>query len=367
MRIIINENEIGYVTRNGQFVKTIRAGIYHYSTLLGYKVIKEEMKGEVEFDEIPVQILEKDEGFKNSTVHFNITDGNIGLIYINGVLNSFAIKNEYIFWNEFEKYEMKLISMENTEFGDEVTKQMLSVIPIRFYTTVVVKEGQVGLLYYDNTLVKKLGAGVYRYWNYNNQVTYDVVDLKQTEFNIAGQEILTKDKIGIRMNLSCVYRIVNAEGVAKNINNLANQLYSFTQLVIREMTGNYKLDEILEMKDQISNEIFEKMKEGEKALYVEFISVGIKDIILPGEIKSIMNTVLVAEKSAQANVIARREEVASTRSLLNTAKLMDENKTLYKLKELEYLEKICEKVGEISVGGNAGMLEELSKICATQK
>ncbi len=58
-------------------------------------------------------------------------------------------------------------------------------------------------------------------------------------------------------------------------------------------------------------------------------------------------------------MIARREEVASTRSLLTTTKLMDENKTLYKLKELEYLEKICEKVGEISINGNMGIIEQL--------
>jgi len=72
--------------------------------------------------------------------------------------------------------------------------------------------------------------------------------------------------------------------------------------------------------------------------------------------------VLVAEKRAQANVITRREEVASTRSLLNTAKLMDENKTLYKLKELEYIERICENVGNINLNGNADVLTQLTGI-----
>ena len=139
-------------------------------------------------------------------------------------------------------------------------------------------------------------------------------------------------------------------------------MYSYIQLVIRELVGNYKLDEILEQKSKISEEIYEKLKKRETELYVEFLSSGIKDIILPGEIRDIMNTVLVAEKTAQANVITRREEVASTRSLLNTAKLMEENKTLYKLKELEYLEKICTKVGEISVNGNAGLIEQLSML-----
>ena len=81
--------------------------------------------------------------------------------------------------------------------------------------------------------------------------------------------------------------------------------------------------------------MLEKLKERQEEYCVEMTGAGIKDIILPGEIREIMNTVLIAEKKAQANVIMRREEVASTRSLLNTARLMDENQTLFKLKEME--------------------------------
>jgi len=99
---------------------------------------------------------------------------------------------------------------------------------------------------------------------------------------------------------------------------------------------------------------------------VEIIDAGVKDIILPGEIRDIMNTVLVAEKRAQASVIARREEVASTRSLLNTAKLMEENQTLYRLKELEYVERICANVGNISLNGNGDLLAQLGKLLRTQ-
>ena len=92
------------------------------------------------------------------------------------------------------------------------------------------------------------------------------------------------------------------------------------------------------------------------------MEAGIKDIILPGDIKEILNTVLIAEKSALANTIKRREETASTRSLLNTAKVMEENKTLYRLKEMEYIEKIVEKIGNIEISGNGNILEELGKI-----
>ena len=125
------------------------------------------------------------------------------------------------------------------------------------------------------------------------------------------------------------------------------------------------IDEILENKDEITKFVVEKLKAKEKALFVEIVEAGVKDIILPGEIREIMNTVLIAEKKAQANVISRREEVASTRSLLNTAKLMDENKTLYKLKELEYVERICENVGNITLNGSGDILAQLTSILRT--
>jgi len=134
------------------------------------------------------------------------------------------------------------------------------------------------------------------------------------------------------------------------------------QLALREYVGRYRLDELLESKEELSRFVFEALKAKEKEYYVEFHDAGVKDIILPGEIRDIMNTVLMAEKKAQANVITRREEVASTRSLLNTAKLMEENKTLYKLKELEYLEKICDNVGNITVSGGSDLLSQLTEI-----
>jgi regulator of protease activity HflC (stomatin/prohibitin superfamily) len=86
----------------------------------------------------------------------------------------------------------------------------------------------------------------------------------------------------------------------------------------------------------------------------------VKDIILPGEMRDMLNQVVAAEKLAQANLIRRREETAATRSLLNTARLMDENPLLIRMKELETLEKLTEKVDRISLmGGFDGMLTNL--------
>jgi len=85
-------------------------------------------------------------------------------------------------------------------------------------------------------------------------------------------------------------------------------------------------------------------------------AIALKDVILPGEMREILNQVVLAEKQAQANLIRRREETAATRSLLNTARLLEENPLLVRLKELETLEKVAEKVDKITVNGGIDSL-----------
>ena len=106
----------------------------------------------------------------------------------------------------------------------------------------------------------------------------------------------------------------------------------------------------------------QKISEKAEALGLMLYDHGIKDIILPGEVREIMNQVLIAEKKAQANVITRREETASTRSLLNTAKLMEDNQMLFKLKEMEYVEKIAERINNISLSGGKQVVDQLKDI-----
>jgi hypothetical protein len=83
-------------------------------------------------------------------------------------------------------------------------------------------------------------------------------------------------------------------------------------------------------------------------LGLSIVSVGVRDIILPGEMKDLMNKVTEAKKAAEANLIVRREETAAMRSQANTAKVLADNPTLMRLRELEVLEKVATS-GKLSV------------------
>ena len=144
-------------------------------------------------------------------------------------------------------------------------------------------------------------------------------------------------------------------------------MYVAFQLALREYVAGFSFDELLEKKDSMAPFILQSVQKNADGLGIAVKDFGIRDIILPGDVKEIMNQVLVAEKKAQANTIMRREETASTRSLLNTAKLMEENAMLWKLKEMEYVEKIADKINSISVSGNGMLIEQLKQIFVPQK
>jgi regulator of protease activity HflC (stomatin/prohibitin superfamily) len=158
------------------------------------------------------------------------------------------------------------------------------------------------------------------------------------------------------------YQITDIEKALYATKDHEKQLYVLLQLALRAYIGNLTLDELLEKKDNLAQFILENTKEKVAKLGVEVKNGGVRDIILPGDMKEIINQVLMAEKKAQANVIMRREETASTRSLLNTAKLMEDNAMLWKLKEMEYVEKIADKINTISVSGNGQILDQLKQI-----
>jgi malate/lactate dehydrogenase len=86
--------------------------------------------------------------------------------------------------------------------------------------------------------------------------------------------------------------------------------------------------------------------------------VGVKDVVLPGEMKTLLNRVIEAEKEAAANVITRREEAAATRSMANTARAFAEQPLLLELKRLETLKEIAGKVGAIKLVMGADGFDE---------
>ncbi len=365
MKITIKETERGFLFRKANYVRLLEPGVYRLHRNQEIRKVSLSDALSVTFDDIQLAVFRRDPAFSACTGEISVADGQLALHFENGIYQDSLGCGTHTYWN---------ISREHTFQLYDVTEPRISVTIPRYIcerlceenrmVSVRVPEHSKGILYFDDKLEEILEPGVYYYWDTAVKVSAVMADTRQQMLNITGQEILTKDKVSIRLNFVCSYRITDYVRIFREIRDYASQFYLLVQMTMREQIAGCTLDELLSQREQIAAAVTDCLREKAAAMYIEVAETGIRDIILPGEVRDIMNTVLVAEKRAQANVITRREEVASTRSLLNTAKLMDENKTLYKLKELEYLEKICENVGNLSVSGG-DLLAQLRAILGT--
>ena len=226
-----------------------------------------------------------------------------------------------------------------------------------------IPHGHVGLLYVDGELAGSLEPGLHAYWTLGPSVRVDAVDLRVKTLEVQGQEILTRDKVSLRINLTATYRFADAARAVSAAKDPLDHLYKEIQFGLRAAVGTRTLDALLEDKSAIDRAVAERVGPRFAEIGIAVDSVGVKDIILPGDMKELLGKVVEAEKAAQANVIRRREETNATRSLLNTAKVMESNTVALRLKELETLEKVTEKVGNLSVyGGLDGLLNELVRL-----
>jgi regulator of protease activity HflC (stomatin/prohibitin superfamily) len=221
-------------------------------------------------------------------------------------------------------------------------------------TETVVQNHEAGLLYVEGRLVERLAPGRHAYWKVDRIVEVKRLDLRPQAVEITAQEMLTRDRIALRVTLTAFRRIVDPERVAAAAADVDAWLYRLVQFAIRESVAARTLDEVLAAKNALDAELRAFVRERVAEAGLEVTELGVKDVILPGEIRELVNKVVEAERTAKANQIRRQEETAATRSLLNTAKLMEDNPLLLRLKELESIERLVEKVGRIDLHAGQG-------------
>jgi regulator of protease activity HflC (stomatin/prohibitin superfamily) len=221
-------------------------------------------------------------------------------------------------------------------------------------TEAVVENHEAGLLYVEGRLTERLAPGRHAFWVIGRKIEVKRLDLRPTAIEITAQEMLTKDRIALRVTLTAFRRIVDAERVVATTPDVDAWLYRLVQFAIREAVAGRTLDEVLAAKASLDAELRDYVRARVADSGVEVMELGVKDVILPGEIRELVNKVVEAERVAKANLIRRQEETAATRSLLNTARLMADNPLLLRLKELESLERLVEKVGRIDLHAGEG-------------
>lgn len=366
-KFVLPHHYKGLLLIDGKLSKVLEAGTYFFwnnETSVEVKIIDPnyEIKSQFGVHE-NVNALLKNEDLKNLLEIVDVKDGEIILMYANGTFKEVLQVGQYAYWKDMISREFQTVDLTKVEITEDISNTILENAWLRhFVRKFTVMNQSKGVLLIDGKWVNTLEAGTYYFWNNEISVEVKTADTRMQQMEIAGQELLTKDKAMLRINFYVSFQVENIEKALMENKEYDKQLYILMQLALREFVGALTLDELLLKKDSVGKEILENLGLKAENLGIKACDAGIRDVILTGEMKEILNQVLIAEKKAQANSIMRREETASTRSLLNTAKLMEENEVLWKLKEMEYMEKIAEKIGDITVSGNSNIVSQLKEI-----
>lgn len=359
-RIKIDAYQVGLVFENRKLVNVLEAG-KHW--VFGAKNVTVHEMNNSFVAPYELNVLLENEILSAMLEIVEIADNEIVLLTTNGNFKDVLVAGRYAFWKGVVKNEFTKIDLSKIYITETVAVNLLENAKLRpFVRKFNVASNDKALLFVNGTFKTELKSGTHYFWN--NAITIDVktVDIRQQQIEISGQELLTKDKAGLRINFFVRYQVVDILKALIENKDFEKQLYVLMQLALRAFVGGLTLDELLSKKDTIAGDILTEVTTKVNALGLVISDAGIRDVILPGDMKEIMNQVLVAEKKAQANSIMRREETAATRSLLNTAKLMEENDMLWKLKEMEYVEKIADKIGEITISGGGNIIGQLKEI-----
>ncbi|MBQ8401322.1 MAG: slipin family protein, partial [Clostridia bacterium] len=309
-KVVVNENQRGLLFKNGKFINVLDPGKYYVWG--GREIVHQSVYGEILCPKAGVDSLLASIDFASRVLVIDVEDHQLALVYRNGNFVTALPTGRHAYWNEDRVYTMRIVDRTVPEVPEDLPVSVLQRLTIHHKVCKMeeVTEYQKGLLFVNRQFVRMLEPGVYYFWNCGVPVQVRTVDTRLLQLDVNGQEMLTRDKVTIRVNLVCHYRIREYDRILLEVDDYEEQLHLAAQMALREYVGRCGLDEILENKDKMRAYLLERLREKEGVLYLTVTDAGVKDIILPGEIREIMNTVLVAEKRAQANVITRREEVA---------------------------------------------------------
>ena len=213
---------------------------------------------------------------------------------------------------------------------------------------ITVYEYERGLLYREGKMAGILEAGRYSFWA-TAPVDVVKVSLREMSHVVAGQGILTADRIEVRISLVAQYRVTNPAQAIQAVENYADQLHQELQLALRDVIAARTLEQVLDNRTEITAELHRLTGEPAKRYGVEVNRVGIRDIILPGEVRQLMMLEIEADRAGRAALVKARHEVAAARARANTAKIMTENPDFARMQEMEALLALAGKSGNVVV------------------
>ena len=362
-RIKIKPHERGLLFREGEPMAVLRPGVHWYLDpllKLRLQIVSPRDPWLVHKD---LELIVKSGILGNEAVVLDLRDHERALVWIDKRFAGIVEKGLHVLWTTDREVRVEVLDARPMQLVHAdlpvITRSDRAGVLLEVMN---VEPGHAGLWFRDGAYQATLEPGTYAFWKGVGKLKLYDVDLRELVLEISGQDIMTADKVTLRLNALVTYRITDALRSVTEVDGAGQALYRAVQLALREAVGAKELDTLLVSKDTLTRELAEMIGPRAAELGITVVTAGIRDIILPGDMKDLMNRVTEAKKAAEASLITRREETAAMRMQANTAKILESSPTLMKLKELEVLEKVANKANLTVVLGDEGLSNRVVKL-----
>ncbi|WP_250846871.1 slipin family protein [Aquisphaera insulae] len=337
----IRSYEMGLYFRNGEFRGLLGEGTHRLFDPFGRVEVQVVSQRAPFLVHEKLDLIAKRAELKGLAQVLDLEDGQRALVWVDRRFGRILPPGPYVYWTNFREVRVEVVSTDRPRFEHEDLRAILANPSAREQLEIgSVGRGCTGVLFLDGKFSGLIDPGPWAFWKGSAEVRVVEVDLREATIDVPGQELMSADKVTLRINAVATYRVVDPRKAVCTAEDYKQALYRELQLALRSVVGGRELDVLLADKDAVAAEAASLLAGRLAALGLEIQGLGIRDVILPGDMKDLMNRVIEARKAAEANLITRREETAALRSQANTAKLLADNPTLMRLRELEVLEKV---------------------------
>ena len=361
-------HQVGLHFRDDQFVGIRRAG-RHFIFAPFHKeridvvstrdvLLEHELAGEIVRADCENGVLD------GLATAMDLNDRQRALIWVDGRFFQVLGAGSHVLWTDKRRVRIDVIEIEVPRFEHEdleiITRHASA---LEFVEVCDIRREHVGVYFCNGRYIDTLESGRYAFWKKTANTRVIEIDMREQMLDVAGQDVMTADHVTLRLNAAVAFKIVDARVRIAATEDLIAPLYREVQLALRDVIGSQTLDQLLSGKEQAASESQIRLEQRAAEFGLKIVSVGIRDIVLPGEMKDLLNQVTAAKKAAEANLISRREETAAIRSQANTAKLLDASPTLMRLRELEVLEKVADSSNlQVLLNDGSSLSDRVTKL-----
>lgn len=362
-RFKIREHERGLLFRDREFKRVLRPGVHWvWDPLMKVRTDVLSVR-EVWLSHQDLEVVAKSGALGGEAVVVDLRDNQRAVVWVDGRLEAVLKPGLYALWTAFHAVKVETFDARGVRFdhADVVSIVQAKGAPA-LLETVTVEAGHAGLFFKDGRYEAMLAPGVYAFWKGIAKARVLDVDLRELVVDVVGQDIMTADKVTLRLNAVVTYKVADPVKAVTTVEDYRQALYREAQLALRAVVGTRELDVLLGDKDALARELDAIVRARVAGFGLEVVALGVRDVTLPGEMKELMNKVTEARKAAEAALITRREETAAMRSQANTARILESSPTLMRLRELEVLERVSEKANLTVVLGEKGLADRVVKL-----